>query len=386
MESSVRQSSGGPAGVGPADLPLLLRPVGDPHAAPARPREHVGGQARVGRVGIIAGGGFGGLTVQEVYALARRDGVALELLRLDNDHLPVDPVPLADGQLVGLPDEAFLSVGSEHPRDDLRAYPLLVRLYIESGVLRGIPVFETYPVAGAGGGGYPVISAIDLDLNIREVRRSIRRFLRPFGRSYLPDQEDAWRSFASEEADPAAVERPRIVIVGGACGSFGAASHILLPYLVRDEARRLGLPVPHLIGVVAGPRLYAGLHPRAATNWAATLRQLEALTRDGFQREFLDGEVGMACPPYDRVILCDAEPEGECATSEEIRRCAAHVARGLYMILGSDLWDKVESVGAQERCTPWTTLRAVLAQVDWPAVTAVATATRAADRLAAVAR
>lgn len=332
---------------------------------------------------IIGFGGSGKQTAAYLYALGVWAGVRPRVRVFDNDHRAPDPVALPDGRSVSLPADALVWIDAPDARTVMSDAPLLVNRYEGSaaapGLLRGIPVFETY---GRGGGGYPVYSALCFDLAMREVREALRRALLSFAR---PDGEQD-DDFYLTPANPASIAPPRpctMLFIGGGCGSPGPAGHRLLPYIARQEALNLGLPDPYRVGVVLGPTLYGGFHSRAVTNWLATVQEIDDLSRHGMRGwDCIDGTtLDAAVPPYARVVLVDGERTGEQATEVELHRFCASVAKALYTALASDVFSRIESMAMNDGGTPWTTLRGVLAQVDMPAVQGLAAACRVRDRL-----
>jgi hypothetical protein len=364
---------------------LTLHAADDLLGPPEPPDEELPILPYVSRVGVLSGGGAGKLVASSLNAYAVADGQRLAGLSLDNDHLAADQVRLPDGRTAALAPDAFLPLGQGHPRNALKQYPLLRDRYEGTqevpGLLRGISVYESYPVAGSGGGAYPVISMLDLDLDIADVTTRVRQFLGQFKRRRAHVARDFWEAPAPP-AVPVAEERLTLLFIAGGCGSCGAAFLRLLPYLTRREAREMHLPEPYQVGIVMGPRLYAGFHPRAKTNWLSTVLELDEMTRKGFRWEFIDGShIDEATPPFDRVIFADAAPAGPSATDAELARFGMSLGKTLYAAVTSDVFSRLEALALNERTTPYTTMRGVVAAPDLAATASLATAYRAFSRL-----
>ncbi len=185
-------------------------------------------------------------------------------------------------------------------------------------LLRGLSVFETYPRAGTGGHGHPIIAALDLDLNIDLVVGWLRRALRTLRAepTPTPGQSDLRRLLDHQRRRSEAPREKRIVVIGGGPSSMGNAAHQILPYLIRWLLAELGITAYELWGVVLGPRAFTGLTPFVRQNYRALLEALDHVSRHGLQRTFLnDIEITLRQPPYDRVFLMDdpALPGSGCA-------------------------------------------------------------------------
>lgn len=357
--------------VQPIDEPML----GEQPLALA-PDGATDGLALADQVGVIACGGAKQVAAY-LYALGVWHKMRIPVLAIDNDHRLPEPVRLPDGRLVQIPQRAMVYLGEDYSRNQIADYPLLVDRYEGTagrpGLLRGISVYESYPEAGHGGGGYPVISAMDIDLSIVELRRAIRTWLRTFAlprAAMVAEEQDFWGDLPPVPPDDGAPRRCTLLYLGGGCGSPGPAGHRLVPYIVRQELRDLSgiagqaLPEPYQVGVVTGPSLYEGFHDRAGANWLATVTELDDLTQHGLDWSFIDGSsVHEAAPPYARIILADGEREGPRATEEEVTRFHAQLAKTLFVALTSDVFPRTEAA-LNNRRHPWTTLRAVLAEAD----------------------
>ncbi|MBX0331414.1 hypothetical protein K2Z83_27560 [Oscillochloris sp. ZM17-4] len=356
-----------------------------PAAPPAAPPAPVAGDLL-----LIGAGNSGETLAQRICALALGDGLRLAACGLNNDGLAPRPlrVRTPDGgeELVELSER--LLFGGDNPRDRLRDEPLLERRY--ALLLRGIPVFETFPRAGYGGHGHPVVSALDIDLNIGAVQTfRARRLRRVRGEDAVGGRSDWERLLAAHKRQSAVRSRRlRVVVLGGGSGSMGNAGHQLLPYLLRHLLREAGVTDYELWGVVLGPQAFSGLTPYTRHNYRALIQALDRLTRDGQRRAYLnDLEIAIQAPPYDRVFLLDDPTlgggDGRVAEAD-LERFLDRAALSLSLILArGTVWPTIAShlanddvSGSDGRMRYLHTVRAAMADVDRPQLTAAL-----ADRL-----
>lgn len=354
---------------------------------------------------ILGAGNSAEAVTLRLLALAAQDGTPYRGYGLNNDALPPRPltVRLPDDTLHDLSLTDRLVLTGDNPRDALHQHPLLVARY--QALLRGIPVFETYPRAGHGGHGYPVISALDLDVQMPSVQAFLRQLLRPL-RDPLPggtsSASDWERLRATVQQRQQTRTRRRIVVLGSGSGSMGNAAHHLLPYLIRYHLADLGITSYDLWGVVLGPRAFTGLTPFVQGNYRVLLEALDEATRHGHDRHYLpDLHLVLAVPPYDRVFLLDDPhlPGAGTAVSEtELAAFLDQAALSLFLLLRESVWATLAShIANPDRVTrPATTgprflhtVRGVLASADLPQITALLTAhleqhilTRLTERLA----
>ncbi len=375
------------------DSPGDLRPYGTmvEDSVAAEAREAGPRLPPVEDIAVIAAGGIGGAIATVAYAYAQRVGVELTVRHLDSDWSQPFGVLTPEGDTIRLPAEWFIPVGAGHTRNDVKAVPSLQARYLDPkrGLFRGISVFETYPEAGGGSGGWPPIAAADLELSILDVHDRLYRLLLGLVGPGVADSGEDFieamdRAEGQAEGPP---PRRRIFLPGGGCGAMGPVGHVLLPCLVRHIMTvELRQPNPYLVGMVAGPELFRGLLPgdRTLTNWLATVEQLRHQTEHGCHWEFPDGTViDDDTPGYDRIVLIDGSPrsDGKPAAEADLARFAGEAGKLLYTLITSDVLERVESRTNNDRRTPWTVARGVLAQVDWAVVRPLATDLRAARRL-----
>lgn len=365
----------------------LKRPGAKPEAiAPTKQIAHP--PARRG-VFVIAIGNSAEEVALRMRALAWRDGYDVPMLYLNNDLHAPNPITLRlrDGENAQLTAEDRFVIGGEgNARDQIKEYPLLEDRYLKQGLLRGISVFETYPHSGRGGHSLPIISAMDLDLNIAPVYAFLRKglaWLREGSTSDdLRSRSDIERLILQRtQMQRVAAEMWNIVIVGGGAGSCGNMGHQLLPYLVREILRELGIGNYELTGVVLGPHAFTGLTPNVLFNYHALMQSLDHLAQYGQQRRYINGlTIDTQTPPYTQVILLD-DPllprEGPTVTERELNAFFARAALDLHLWLNTGAAEVIASrtanpradradgtLNADERVRMFATVNAAVAGAD----------------------
>ena len=303
---------------------------------------------------MIGAGNSGESVALGCQALGIHDRVWIPAIGLNNDRLPprLIAVPQADRGSAALELADRLVLDGENPRERLLDEPLLAQRY--RPLLRGLPVLETYPRAGAGGHGHPAIAALDIDLSINLVLSWLRGGIHQLrgaphastGQTELQRRLAAWRQHDDTTREL------RVVLIGGAAGAMGNASHQLLPYLVRHVLAEQGITRYELWGVLLGPRAFSGLTPYTRQNFRALLEGIEQLSRHGMRRRFInDLEIAMQQPPYDRVFLLD-DPRlpGTAAkvTEQELDVFLSQSALSLYTLLRGTVWPTVASHTAND--------------------------------------
>jgi hypothetical protein len=303
---------------------------------------------------LLGVGNSGEAVTLRCQALSYSDGSCFTAVGLNNDRLGPRPVLVrrSDGTHVPLELSERLVLDGDYPRDRLHDDPLLARRY--QHLLRGVPVFETYPRAGAGGHGHPAISALDIDLQIDTVLGLLRRALRQLQDTpaSAPGQSALQRLVGPRRQRQEVIREKRIIVIGGGCGAMGNAAHPLLPYLIRQILIEQGLNDYQLWGVILGPRAFSGLTPFVRQNYRALLEQIEHLSRNGQRRAYRnDLEIALQQPPYDRVWLFDdpALPgEGVRVTEAELETFLDRAALSLYLVLRDSIWQTIASHTAND--------------------------------------
>ncbi len=299
---------------------------------------------------VLLGVGNSGETVAlRAQALAYSDGSWLHVAGLNNDRLAPRPLTVrrADGTCEALALTERLVLDGAYPRERVQDEPLLAARY--ATLLRGVPVFETYPRAGAGGHGLPVISALDMDLHLEQLLGWLRRQLAVFrtppatNGSASALQQVVQR--AQRRADPP--RECRIIVDGGVGGAMGNAAHHLLPPLIRYVLAEQGIHNYQLWGVLLGPRAFTGLTPYVRQNTRALLEALEQMSRHGMHRAYSpELVVRLQQPPYDRVFILD-DPSipatGTTATEAELECFFDRAALSITTLLRDSTWATIAS-------------------------------------------
>lgn len=356
---------------------------------------------------LIACGNSGEEVAMRLLEFAWRDGFDIPTLFLNNDaKLPnAIAVRLADGETHWLRAENRLVVGNDgNTRDQIQDYPLLVQRYSPHTLLRNIPVYRTFNHGGRGGHAMPVISAMDLDLHIDEVYGFLRK-----GLSWLRDGATRGEPAARSDYERIIRERTRkrevtaqswiVAVLGGASGSFGNASHQILPYLAREILNELGIKSYELWGMLLGPKAFTGLTDETQRNYFALLTSLDYLARHGLERQFInDMKIRTATPPYDRIwLLDDAQlPRAQTfVTESELNAFFQRAAVSAHLLLSTEAWEVIASHhanparerGAQPdgRLRMWNSVNGALAGADSEALAELVALTQQTQLLDALA-
>ncbi len=331
------------------DIQQLQRYAGQDRATTTAARETVRYPPLDPHILIMGVGNSGEAVTLRMLALGMNDGQRFSGLGINNDRLAPRPVPVRTltGTIEPLALTPRLILDGDNPRDQVGDYPLLQQRYAR--LLRGISVFETYPRAGAGGHGHPVISALDLDLHIDAVLATLRRAVRPLRGEppRVPGQSDMQRLVAQQQQRQESTQEPIIVVNGGGGGAMGNVGHHFLPYLLRHTLAEQGITSYQLWGVLLGPRAFSGLTPFVRHNYRALLESLEHMHRHGQHRRYVnDLEIAMQQPPYDRVFVIDdpALPaEGARVTEAELEGFLDRAALSMYLLLRGTVWQTIAS-------------------------------------------
>lgn len=356
---------------------------------------------------VIACGNSGEEVALRLQELAWRDGFDIPTIYLNNDtKLPnAIPVRFADGEIHWLRAETRLVVGGDgNTRDEIQDHPLLVQRYSPHTLLRNIAVYTTFNRGGRGGHAMPVISAMDLDLRIDDVYGFLRK-----GLSWLRDGATRGEPAARSDYERIIRERTRkhqvtaqswiVAVIGGASGSFGNASHQILPYLAREILTELGIKAYELWGILLGPKAFTGLTDETQNNYFALLTSLDYLARHGFQRQFINGmNIRTATPPYDRIFLLDdwQLPRAQTyVTESELNAFLQRAAVSAHLLMSTEAWEVIASHhanparerGAQPdgRLRMWNSANGALAGADSEALAELVALTHQTQLLEALA-
>jgi bacterioferritin-associated ferredoxin len=337
---------------------------------------------------LVLVGGSANQLGHRMEAQAWSDGRSFNMVRLDNDwrQFPALKVRQPDGssQEIKLTQESerWLRLGQGNPRDKIRHHALLMERY--QHLLRGIDVAKSYRLPGAGGHAFPVITALDIDLNVRPVLNLLRRGLsRLFeGAPPVPGKSHLWMALQRAKAQTRRMKR--IVVIGGGCGSCGNAAHQLLPglirYLLEEE---MNVSQYHLWGAILGPKAFSGRTPFVQHNYRALMEAVLHSSREGQKRRYLDGiQVNFQKPLYDRLFLFDdpqLPSQSNKVSEEEMNAFLDRSAQSLYLLMRPNIWDTLATPignpeGFIDSSKSLHTVRSVLAGLDRPRLTELLTA------------
>lgn len=298
---------------------------------------------------VIGAGNSGEAVTVRAHALAFSDGAWLHAAGLNNDRLAPRALTVRrpDGATESLELVERLVLDGDQPRERVQDDPLLAARYAVQ--LRGVSVFETYPRAGAGGHGLPVIAALDMDLHCATLLAWLRRQLRPL--RDLPESaasgSDLQQLVARAQRRSVAPREKRVILIGGAAGAMGNAAHHLLPPLIRQLLAEQGVSNYQLWGVLLGPRAFTGLTPYVRQNARALLESIEQMSRNGIKRAYSSELiVQLQQPPYDRVFLLDdptIPATSATATEAELERFFDRAALSIATLLRGNSWATLAS-------------------------------------------
>jgi hypothetical protein len=147
-------------------------------------------------------------------------------------------------------------------------------------------------------------------------------------------------------------EQPLLVVqISSAVGGLGSSTFIHDAYLLRHLLEKRGATNVTFWGIVIGPRAFQGRGPNILYNYAALMRELDWVYRQGFHHTFISGEsVAAARPPFDLLFQADLTewPEGEdpagklsdTATDAFLRQ----IALGVHLLTSPAMRDRLQSL------------------------------------------
>jgi hypothetical protein len=264
--------------------------------------------ALIERVLVQSHGGTGLRTATHLKALAALQGQRTVFLHKDSDHGDRYATTLPNGVEIKLGDDERCLFGMDDPRGQARNVPALARVY--ERLLRGNSVAMTYK---RGAAQCRPIGLLQYELNIAQVRDATSQALDRFYPRSLA-RGAGLAHVQQRRIDEARGEAPLLVVhVAGLCGGQGSSTIIADAYLTRYLLdRRKARNVTH-IGVLVGPQAFRR-RGMAEHNYAATMRELDKVYRDGWQRVLATGEIiAYAVPPFDLALQVDLPewPAGE---------------------------------------------------------------------------
>lgn len=252
----------------------------------------------------VGSGGAGRRIVTHLKALDYLDGIRAAYLCLDSDHGDQFSTTLPDGALIELAGNEVCLFGGEEPRKRLADYPQLARQYRR--MLRNIPVAH---MVGRGAGQLRPLGIADYLLDIKLVHEAFMGAIEQF----YPRSANRGLSMAGILADKAAeqlLDEPlKIVQVNSAVGGVGSAISIHSAYYLRHLLEKRGVTKMTFWGIDLGPCAFQGRGPHIQHNYAARMRELDKVYREGFRYTFINGEkVAYDRPPYDSLFQVDLPP------------------------------------------------------------------------------
>lgn len=346
----------------------------------------------VERLLVQSKGGTGLRAATHVKALFALDGRKLACLHKDSDHGDRCVTQLPDGRQVALEPGEFCHFGHADARGQLGRHPLLQRRY--GPLLRGNPVVLT---AYRGAAQCRPMGMLQYELGFGAVREATANAFDAFYPRPQPRGVDL-RGVQMLQQALVNLGQPLIDLhIGSAVGGQGSAIFIADAYLSRHllEGRK-AKNVTH-IGVLLGPNAFQRRERNIELNYAATMRELEKVYRDGWEHTFVDGlSIASAKPPFDLLLQCDlAEwPQGEdpggrlsdTAMDEWLRQVALSVAT----LAQRAMHDKLQSLllnvqGEDADDLSFGAFNAGLINANLDALTEAVALAKADDALAALA-
>jgi hypothetical protein len=298
-------------------------------------------------------GGVGGRVVTHLKALDALDQQTSGYLWKDSDRGDHFETTLPGGVRVALTDSEVCHFGVENARAELENYPQLARRYRR--LLRGIPVALTY---GHGAGQWRPIGSLDYEMDIATIHAPTVRALDAFYPT-LPGKRMTMQQILAEREAEARRQQPLLVVqVSSAVGGLGSSIFIPNAYYLRHLLEKRGAAEVTLWGVLIGPRAFHGRGPNIAHNFAALMRELDLVYREGFHHTFVNGEtVTCARPPFDLLFQVDLTewPEGEDPSTKlsdtAMDAFLRQVALGTHLLTTPAVRDRLQSllVNAQNR-------------------------------------
>ncbi len=301
-------------------------------------------------------GGFGGRVVTHLKALDALDDQVSGYLWRDSDRGDRFETTLPGGARIALSDGELCRFGVEDGRTQLENYPQLARRYRR--LLRGIPVALSY---GHGAGQWRPIGALDYELDIGAIHAATLRALDAFYPS-LRDKRLSMEQVLREREAEERREQPLLdVKISSAVGGLGSSIVIHDAYYTRHLLDKRGAANVTLWGVLVGPRAFHGRGPNIQHNFAALMRELDWVYREGFRHTFVNGEtLAFARPPFDLLFQVDLIewPEGEDPggklSDSAMEAFLRQVALGVHLLTTPVMRNRLQSLlvnthGAEDR-------------------------------------
>lgn len=321
------------AGNGQSTEPGPIVPNGLPHSPTTR-------------LMFIGLGGVGGRLVTHLKALDSLERQASGYVWKDSDRGDHFETTLPGAVRIALTEAELCRFGVEDARSELQHYPQLAHRYRR--LLRGIPVAWTY---GHGAGQWRPIGILDYELGIAAIQAANARWLDVFYPTPLGKKMTMARVRDEQQAETLREQPLLVVVLSSAVGGVGSSTFIHDAYYTRYMLERRGATNITLWGVLAGPHAFQGRGPNIQHNFAALMRELDQVYRQGFRHTFINGEtIQSARPPFDQLFQVDLiewpdgeEPGGK-LSDVAMDAFLRQIALGVHLLTTPAMHDRLQSL------------------------------------------
>ena len=295
---------------------------------------------------FVGSGGSGQRIGVHLKGLDVLNGSALQHLCLDSDRGDHYETTLPGGRVVRYDDDELCHFGVEDARTRLLDDPTLAARF--RPLLRGNPVADTY---GRGAGQCRAMGMLDYELDIETVHHRMEEAIRPF-MPLAPGKQLSMQEIVASREAQAEQEKPvNVWCVGSGCGGLNSSIFIHNAYYLQHVLEQHGITNFVLLGVLLGPKAYQKRGPNIAFNYAALLRELEQVNRDGFAHTFANGEtVRFARPPFKLLFQVDLvdwpadEAPNERLSDHAMDAWLRHVALGIHLLDSAPMQDRLQTL------------------------------------------
>jgi hypothetical protein len=301
---------------------------------------------RANRSLFVGCGGSGQRVGVHLKALDELHGGALRHLCLDSDRGDHYETTLPGGRVVRYGDDELCNFGVEDARTRLLDDTALAARF--RPLLRGNPVAETY---GRGAGQCRAMGMLDYELDIETIHHRMVEAIRPFMPITAGKQMTMQEIVASRDAQAEQEKPMNVWCVGSGCGGLNSSIFIHNAYYLQHVLEQHGINNFVLLGVLLGPKAYQKRGPNIGFNYAALLRELEQVNREGFAHTFANGEaVRFARPPFKLLFQLDLvdwpadENLAERLSDHAMDAWLRHVALGIHLLDSAPMQDRLQTL------------------------------------------